>query len=302
MTKQRKAEIILLSLTVIWGGTFAIVKGSLNQISPLFFISVRFLFAATILTILFFPRLKTITLNEIQRASALGILLFLGFATQTIGLQYTTASKAAFLTGTMVIFVPIFQFIMERKAPNLGNIIGVIIVSVGLYLLTSPKGAEFNFGDGLNLVCAIIFAVYIVYLDMATQEGDPLNITYIQIVTNAFISIIAALVFENIFIKVSANLIYAFLYLSLLATTFTLYLQTKWQKETTPTKAAVIFTIEPVFAAAIAYFMLNELIGWMGVVGGAVIIIGLIISEISDDFPLLRMSLNIKENKFNKQK
>ncbi len=278
------------------------MKGSLNQISPLFFISVRFLFAATILTILFFPRLKTITLNEIQRASALGILLFLGFATQTIGLQYTTASKAAFLTGTMVIFVPIFQFIMERKAPNLGNIIGVIIVSVGLYLLTSPKGAEFNFGDGLNLVCAIIFAVYIVYLDMATQEGDPLNITYIQIVTNAFISIIAALVFENIFIKVSANLIYAFLYLSLLATTFTLYLQTKWQKETTPTKAAVIFTIEPVFAAAIAYFMLNELIGWMGVVGGAVIIIGLIISEISDDFPLLRMSLNIKENKFNKQK
>lgn len=295
MTKQRKAEIILLSLTVIWGGTFAIVKGSLNEISPLLFIATRFLFAAIVLTLLFFPRIKTITIDEIQKASVLGILLFFGFATQTIGLQYTSASKAAFLTGTMVIFTPIFQFIMERRAPKLGNVIGVIIVSGGLYLLTSPKGAEFNFGDGLNLVCAIIFAVYIVYLDMATQEGDPFNITYIQIVTNAIISISAALIFEDFFFKISTNLIFAFLYLSLLATTFTLYLQTKWQKETTPTKAAVIFTVEPVFAAAIAYYLLHEVIGWIGVIGGGVIIIGLIISEISDDLPLLRMSLNLKE-------
>lgn len=295
MTKQRKAEIILLSLTVIWGGTFAIVKGSLGEISPLFFIGIRFLFAALILTILFFPKFKTITIGEVQRATVLGMLFFFGIAVQTIGLQYTTASKAAFLTGTMVIFTPIFQFIMERKAPKLGNVIGVIVVSIGLYFLTSPKGAEFNFGDGLNLVCAIIFAVYIVYLDMATQEGDPLNITYVQIVTNCILSLSAALIFEDVFIKISNNLISAILYLSLLATTLTLYLQTKWQKETTPTKAAVIFTVEPVFAAAIAYYLLNEVIGVIGLIGGGVIIIGLIISEISDDLPLLRISLNIKE-------
>jgi drug/metabolite transporter (DMT)-like permease len=297
MTKRRKAEIILLSLTVIWGGTFAIVKGVLNDTSPLFFIGVRFLLAAALLVIIFHKKLKGITLVEIQKASILGILLFFGFATQTIGLQYTTASKAAFLTGTMVIFTPIFQFIMEKKAPRLGNVIGVVIVTAGLYLLTSPKGSEFNFGDGLNLVCAIVFAVYIVYLDIATQEGDPFRLTFVQICTNGLLSILAAFMFEDIFIRLTSNLVLSLGYLVILATMLTLYLQTKWQKETTPTRAAVIFTIEPVFAAVIAYLLLSEMIGSFGIIGGVVIIAGLLISEISDDVPVLNISLNLKDQK-----
>ncbi len=297
MNKQHKAEIILLSLTVIWGGTFAIVKGALNDTSPLFFIGVRFLLAAAILILIFNKKIKGITLVEIQKGSILGILLFFGFATQTIGLQFTTASKAAFLTGTMVIFTPIFQFIMEKKAPRLGNILGVLIVTAGLYLLTSPKGAEFNFGDGLNLVCAIVFAVYIVYLDMATQEGDPLRLTFVQILTNGLISMFAALLIEDIFIRLTSNLVLSFSYLVILATILTLYLSTKWQKETTPTRAAVIYTIEPVFAAVIAYLLLSEIIGSLGIIGGAVIIFGLLISEISDAVPVLNISLNLKEEK-----
>ncbi|MBU2471552.1 MAG: DMT family transporter [Bacteroidetes bacterium] len=297
MTNRRKAEIILLSATVIWGGTFAIVKGALNDTSPLFFIGVRFLLAAAILIIIFHKKLKGITVDEIQKGSILGILLFFGFSTQTIGLQYTTASKAAFLTGTMVIFTPIFQFIMEKKAPRLGNVIGVVIVTAGLYLLTSPKGSEFNFGDGLNLVCAIVFAVYIVYLDMATQEGDPLRMTFVQICTNGLISILAAFMFEDIFIRLTSNLVLSFGYLVILATMLTTYLHTKWQKETTPTRAAVIFTIEPIFAAAIAYLLLSEMIGSFGIIGGVVIIAGLLISEISDDVPILNISLNLKDQK-----
>ncbi len=295
MTKRRKAEIILLGATVIWGGTFAIVKGSLNEISPLFFIAVRFIIAAFLFYIIFWKNLKKIDLETIQKGSVLGILLFLGFASQTIGLQTTTASKAAFLTGTMVIFTPIFQFIMQKRAPMLGNAIGVLIVTAGLYILTSPKGSEFNFGDGLNLVCAIVFAVYIVYLDTATQEGDPAQLTFIQLVTNGILSLTAALLFENIIFQPSSNLFFSFVYLILLATMLTLYLQTKWQKETTPTRAAVIFTIEPVFAAIIAYILLTEIIGITGIIGGAIIIVGLIVSEISDEIPGLNISLNLKE-------
>jgi drug/metabolite transporter (DMT)-like permease len=186
---------------------------------------------------------------------------------------------------------------MEKRAPKLGNVVGVLIVSAGLYLLTSPKGSEFNFGDGLNLVCAILFAIYTVYVDMATQQGDIVNINFIQILTNGVVSLIAALMFEDIFVNLSINLISSFLYLSLFATMLTLYLIVKWQRETTPTKAAVIYSVEPVIAAGFAYLLLNEMIGVYGIIGGAIIITGLLISEVSDNIPVLNYSLNLKDKK-----
>lgn len=295
MTNQRKAEVILLSLTFIWGTTFTLVKDSLNYASPLLFIAVRFLFATIFMTIFFYRQLKDISSGEIQRASVLGILLFMGFATQTIGLQYTTASKSAFFTGTTVIFTPLLQFIIERKPPLVGNIFGVIIVTLGLYFLTSPKGSEFNFGDGLTLVCAVIFAIYIVYIDIATQSGSPLRITYIQIFTNGILSLIFSFIFEDLLFNLNLNLILSILYLSLLATILTLFLQAKWQKETTPTKAAIIFTIEPLVAAFFAYLFLNENLGLIGIIGGILIIMGLILSELSENIKYLNLPLTLKE-------
>lgn len=303
LTRQRKAELILLSITLIWGATFTIVKSSLDYISPLFFIAVRFIFASIVLLLLFYKQIKNFNFSELQHASILGILLFLGFAAQTIGLQYTTASKSAFLTGMTVIFTPLFQFIIERKAPLFGNVVGVIVVTLGLYLLTSPKGSEFNFGDGLTISCAIVFALYIVYVDIAAQESNPIRITFFQILINGVLSLIFALIFETIVFKMSYNLLFSLLYLSLLATVLTLFLQMKWQKETTPTKAAVIFTVEPVIAAILAYIFLKENIGIAGVFGGGIILIGLLISEISDDIPILKIPLNYKQtNLFNKNK
>jgi drug/metabolite transporter (DMT)-like permease len=297
LTKQHKAESILLSLTIIWGGTFAIVKGMFNDVSPLLLIGTRFLFVAILMVPFILPKLRQIKFEDIQKGTILGLLLFFGFAAQTIGLQYTTASKSAFLTGTMVIFTPVLQFIMEKRAPKLGNVFGVLIVSAGLYILTSPKGSEFNFGDGLNLVCAILFAIYTVYVDMATQRGEIVNINFVQICTNGIVSLIAALIFEDMFINFTFNFISSFLYLSILATGLTLYLVVKWQRETTPTKAAVIYSIEPVIAAGFAYLLLNEIIGVYGIIGGAIIITGLVISEVSDNIPVLNYSLNLKDNK-----
>lgn len=296
MTKGKKAELILLSITIIWGATFTIVKSSLDYISPLFFIAVRFIFASIILLIFFSKQIKEFNLSDLQHSSILGILLFLGFAAQTIGLQYTTASKSAFLTGMTVIFTPLFQFILGRKAPLIGNIIGVFVVSFGLYLLTSPKGSEFNFGDGLTISCAIVFALYIVYVDVATQENNPLRITFFQILINGLLSLIFALLFEKIVFKPNYNLLFSLVYLSLLATILTLFLQMKWQKETTPTKAAVIFTIEPVIATILAYLFLGENLGFVGIIGGGLILVGLIISEISDNIQFLNISLNIRRS------
>src|SRR5512143_2395577 len=169
-TPKTRAELALAGTTFIWGGTFAIVKIGMEDISPILLISVRFIVASLALLLIARRRIFPIPTAAVRKGILLGLFLFLGFVTQNIGLTITTASKSAFITGMMVRFVPMLQFVIERKAPMLGNAIGIAVVALGLWFLTSPEGSEFNAGDALNLVCSILFAIYIVYLDVVSRE------------------------------------------------------------------------------------------------------------------------------------
>ena len=132
MLKINKGEYALLFTTVIWGGTFAIIKSALGSISPMMFLSFRFSIAAIIFLPFVFGRLRKLDAESIKGGVILGLLYFGGFAAQTLGLNYTSATKSAFITGTFVIFTPIFQIIIEKKLPGKGNIIGIILVAGGL--------------------------------------------------------------------------------------------------------------------------------------------------------------------------
>lgn len=288
---RRRAELYLFSATFIWGSTFTVVKIGLIDLSPLAFISLRFFAAGFILTVLFYGRIRTIDAATLQKGIVLGLLLCFGFVAQTVGLQYTTASKSGFITGLLVVFTPIMQYIIERQFPKVGNLIGVAGVTVGLYLLTSPEGSSFNFGDGLTLTCAVLFAIYIVYLDLVSKEVDTFHLTYLQIITTGAVCLGLAILFEDIQIIFSPAALFSLGYLVLFATLLSTYIQTRYQKETTPTRAAVIFSIEPVISAVLAYFILDEIIGGLGIVGGGMIVLGLIISQTSDRIPLLNRSL-----------
>jgi drug/metabolite transporter (DMT)-like permease len=244
-------------------------------------IALRFAIAGVLFTALTARSLRGMSPATVLRGVILGVLLFAGFATQTIGLQYTTASKSGFITGFLVVFTPMFQFLIERRPPRIGNVIGIVLVMIGLYLLTAPEGAEFNLGDGLTLVCAIMFALYIVYLDMFTQSHDVVQLTFLQFLTTALLAAVGAgLEFPHL--QWTVNLAFALGYLAILATLYTLFIQTKYQKDTTPTRAAIIFSIEPVFAAVFAYLILGEIIGAVGVLGGGLIVAGLLVSELAD--------------------
>ncbi|HLX12055.1 MAG TPA: DMT family transporter [Bacteroidota bacterium] len=287
MSSSRRAELFLLFTTVIWGSTFVVTKGALDGSSPLFFVSLRFLSASLILTVLFFKKVTGITRSGFINGGILGLLLFAGFSVQTIGLQYTTASKSAFFTGTLVVFTPIAQVIMMRKMPKPGNLIGVVLAAIGLYILTSPSGSEFNKGDALTLLCAIMFAIYIVHLDRVSADNDKFALTFGQITVTGVASLISALLFEHIRFDSSVGLFSSLLYLTIFATIITTWTQTRYQGDTQPTRAAVIFTLEPVLAAIFAFFVRDERIGIAGVFGGLIIVVGLIISELSDSIPLL---------------
>lgn len=282
MKKRTKAELYLLLCTLIWGGTFVVVKQGLENSPPFLYIAIRFGLA----TLLFIPfvlkHLRSISKEAILGGIVLGVLLWIGFATQTVGLQFTSASKSGFITGLLVVFTPIFQIIIEKRLPKKGNVIGVILVVIGLYFLTSPAGAHFNIGDSLTLVCAAFFGLYIVYLDVFSKKHSFLILAFIQFVVSAFLSAICSYFYEPLEIKFTSNMLLGLAYLTILATVFTLTIQTKYQKDTTPTRAAIIFSLEPVIAAFFAFMVLGEIIGGGGILGGGLVVAGLLISELSD--------------------
>ena len=292
MTTRSKAEFALLSMTLVWGGTFAIVKIGMMDISPILLIAIRFLIATTFYLVFFSRRLFPIPWPAVAKGSILGFFLFLGFVTQNIGLTITTASKSAFITSMMVILVPLLQFIIEKRAPKPGNILGVIIVVVGLWFLTAPSGSEFNMGDALTLVCAVVFALYIVYLDVISHDMTALQLTFIQMASTALFSFLATVLFENTFFRFSTQSVLSLVYLTGFATILTLYMQTRYQKDTTPTRAVIIFSIEPVFASIIAWWLLSEHLGDLGILGAALIVAGVLVSELSDFIPGLNRILD----------
>jgi drug/metabolite transporter (DMT)-like permease len=297
MLKINKGESTLLFTTVIWGGTFAIIKTALGSISPMMFLSFRFSIAAIIFLPFVVGRLKKLDAESIKGGLILGLLYFGGFASQTLGLNYTSATKSAFITGTFVIFTPIFQIIIEKKLPTKGNIIGIILVAGGLIFLSSrgtnflniihELGTNFNVGDYLTLICAVFYSLYLVYIDIVSKKIDTLSLVFMQIAVTAVGAIAGAIIFEASGIEIprfilNKDVIFAVIYTSILATILTTTLQTKFQKYTTPAKAGIIFSFEPIFASIVAFFLLSEKISNFGFIGCIFIFCGLLISEVMD--------------------
>ncbi len=292
-------EAAMLLVTLLWGGTFAIIKEALDDVSSMLFIALRFSMAAILLLPLIYKYRKQFTREVVRAGLVIGLLLFAGFATQTIGLKFTSATKSGFLTGSAVVMVPFLQTMIERKRPTTGSIVGVVVVFIGILLLSSGGesvfaifsefGRNFNFGDFMTLLCAVFFALYIIYLDVFTKRYEFWLLVILQIYTMAVMAHIFSLGadwsgLEPTRIDFTFVLIFGLLYTSLFTTLFTTTVQTKYQKLISPTKASIIFSFEPVFAAIFAFFLLNEKITNLGYIGAALIFTGLIISEILDNF------------------
>ena len=291
MTRRTKAESALLAITLVWGGSFAVGKIGMREIGPITMIAVRFLIAAAFLFLLFRRRIFPLRRAQAVRGSIVGLLLFLGFVPQNIGLTITSASKSAFITGLMVVIVPVLQFIVEKRPPKYGNLAGVALVAAGLWFLTSPSGSAFNAGDALTLLCALFFGMYIVYLDLVSREMSALQLTFLQMVSVGVLSLVAVFLFEQPKLSWSPTAIASLAYLTILATVVTTFVQTRFQKETTPTRAVIIFSAEPIFATGIAYLLLGEHLGGAGIAGGAMIVAGVLVSELSEGIPLLRRTV-----------
>jgi drug/metabolite transporter (DMT)-like permease len=290
MKKPIFADISLLFVTFIWGTTFVLVQNAIGLLEPFSFNGIRFLAAAIMLLflLLIFERKQLLFLNIKMLASGvfIGFWLFLGYATQTIGLLYTTTSKAGFITGLSVIFVPLFSMFLLKQFPSRNAVIGVTIATFGLFLLTMTDVSSLNIGDGFVFICAISFALQIIFTGKFSSKYPTLLLTVIQISTVAILSIISALFFEdwrksfNPEILLSKDVIIALIITSIFATALAFLIQTNFQKYTTATRVALIFAMEPVFAAIAGYYWAAERLSYSALFGCLLIFAGMIFAEL----------------------
>ncbi len=299
-SKEKKSthylgEGALLLMTIIWGGTFVIVKEALNDISSMLFIAIRFSISSLLVSLFLLIKKYKINKKTFLSGIFLGTFLFFGFLFQTAGLKYTSATKSGFLTGSLVVIILFLQ--LEKKIPTKGAIIGTILVFIGIIFLSSGGnsiknfitefGNTFNIGDILTLICALFFALHVVYMDIISPKHEFWILFFSQLIGVSIFSFITSLIFhftslEFYRINLTTNLWIGIMYTSLLATCVNFGLQTKYQKVVSPTKAGIIYSFEPVFAAIFAFFLLNEKFSNFAVLGSSLIFLGLIVSEIFD--------------------
>ncbi|MCK4240519.1 MAG: DMT family transporter [Candidatus Atribacteria bacterium] len=279
--KGIQAEIYLLGIVVIWGSTFAIIKGILDQIMPFTFLAYRFFLAAFVLYVIFWKRLKNIDKIILKKGFLIGIFLFLGYAFQTVGLKYTTATKAGFITGLSVVLVPIISYFFIKEKIYRNSIIGVFLATLGLWFLNYNSNFSFNLGDFLVLLCAVSFAMHIISVGLYTKKLDYVLLVIIQLATVFVLSLLMAVVFERpeIHLSYSSNVWWSIILTGVFATALAFYMQNRFQRYSTATKTAIIFSGEPIFGAMFAILLLGEKVGLIAWTGGLLIIFGMIISQ-----------------------
>lgn len=300
------ADISLLFVALIWGATFVVVQNAISFLEPLSFNWVRFTLAAVLLGLwlILFERkqLKSFDKKLFLAGIILGFWLFIGYGFQTLGLVYTTSSKAAFITGLSVVMVPLFTIILFRKRLSMNAYIGVFVATIGLYLLTMTDIIGLNIGDGLVFICAIGFALQILLTGKYTSQFPTLLLTVIQIATVAVLSGISAILFEDWqrafepSILLTSEVMMALITTAVLATALAYLIQTKFQKYTTATRVALIFAMEPVFAAITGFVWAGDRLSYSAIAGCLLIFVGMILAELPvHRFPRFKPALTTKK-------
>ena len=293
------AHILLLAVVAVWGVTFVLVKDALQDASPLLFNLFRMILAFIALTIINYRQLRHITHAALISGSIVGLFLAAGYQFQTAGLARTTAAKSAFITGLVVVFVPLLTAIPLLRPPNAHaprwtTAVGALLAFIGLLLLTTPAGTSWQnlftsigFGDLLTLACAIAFAGHLIALAHTSNRVPIGQLATIQIGTAAIIMMITLPIEGKPHLSLTPRLLIALAVTSVLATAAAFTIQSWAQQHIPPAHTAILLTLEPVFAWLTSFFFLHERLGPRSLCGAALILIGIILTEfLSSPVPL----------------
>ncbi len=277
----------LILVTVIWGGGFVASDIALESMKPFQIMMVRFLLASVLMGVISRGQQKSEEklkdrAGAIKAGILMGVTLFMGFAFQIIGLQYTTPSKNAFLTALNVVIVPFIAFVILKKKIGAKGIIGAVMSVFGVALLSLNGNFTVSLGDGLTLFCAVGFAFQIFFTSEFVKKYPASVLNTVQMFTAFVLSAISLMIFGENDFQVTTQGWLSALYLGVVSTTICYLLQTACQKYIDETKAAIILSMESVFGTIFSILILHEVVTVRMVIGCAVILAAVIISNMSE--------------------
>lgn len=284
--KQIKANILLLLTATLWGFAFVAQKVGADFVPPFTFNAIRFLLGALSLlpVLLLNSKNKNITVKKSMDAYTLklgiivGCILFLGAGLQQVGMPYTTASKAGFITGLYIVLVPVFGLFLKHKT-GLNTWIGVVLAIIGLYLLSINEDFRMEFGDLLMLCSAFAFTAHILVIDSISQKVDSLQLSFLQFFTCSILNFICSFFLEDMVFTDIINASIPLLYGGVLSVGVAYTLQVVAQKHAKASHAAILMSMEAVFSCIGGMLILSERLSRRGIVGCILLFLAILISS-----------------------
>jgi len=278
--KKLLADGGLFIAAVVWGANYIAVKMSLDELSPMYMTGLRFGAAFLIMLGVFWKRMRRISRRELFAGFVVGVFMFGGFAFQTIGLQYTTAGKSAFITSIYAIVLPFIAWIFYKQFPGWHVMIGAGICVLGVAFLALDEISGVNIGDVLTVFCAVFFAFNILSVAHYVKTMDPVVITVVETGVSAVFGFIGAFVFERPLPMIGRTSLFGLIYLIIFGTIGAHLLSNIALKYTPSVHAGIIFTTESVFALIFAYLLLGELLNSRMIIGCVLIFLAILVAEL----------------------
>ncbi|MEK3934986.1 DMT family transporter [Sporosarcina sp. FSL W7-1349] len=277
-------ELALLVTAIIWGSGFVASAVALEHYTPYQILAARFFIGALLLGVVFAKKLKGIRKSTLLKGAALGFFLYVAFALQTVGLQYTTPSKNAFLTAVNVVIVPFLGWLIYKRKIDWYELSGAVLALIGVALLSLQFSAEVNVGDVLTLFCAVGFAFHIFFTARFVKEEDPVLLTLLQMATASVIGFVVVLFRGETGFSMDPNGALPLLYLAVFSTTLAFLLQTIAQKFISDTKAAIILATESFWGMVFSVILLSEVLTLKMLLGACFILTAILLSETKPGF------------------
>lgn len=281
----KQADLMLFFVAFFWGTGFTVTKIALEIYTTVQLLFIRFVLAAVVSLIVFRKNMRNVTKSDVKAGVIMGVLLAVGYVLQTVGLEGTTTGNSAFLTGTNVVMVPFFYWLVTKTKLGKNNVIAAALMFVGIMLLTVDfdNFGKFNIWDFLTFLCAISFAWQVVATGIFASDKDPAVISTVQLLACTVIFFFMMLV-ERKPVTVNAAGAASMLYLSLVTTLLCFLMQTMGQKYTSTTHAAIILSLESVIGSLFGVLFLGEKYSVATIFGFAVIFLAVITAEVGYDW------------------
>lgn len=277
----RRTDLLLVAAAAVWGVSFVIMKEALSEASPLLLLGIRFSIAALVL-VPFIDLRQGFSRAELRAGLLLTLLLATGFATQAVGLQYTTPARSAFIVAMSSVLAPVIALVLLRHRTGWLVLLALFVAGVGIYFLTAPGAGGLNRGDLWTLMTALVFGGHIVAVTQFSKRFDARRLVWLQLPGTAAGTLLAALLVEDLRFSGSPGFLGALLFLAVMATAVALVWQMRAQRAMTAARASLLLCFEPVVAALTSWQFWGEEFTLSQAGGAGLILVGMILAVIGE--------------------